>query len=57
MTAHAEWAAQKRATAGLPTLTCPNCGKTAAHWIPDSLDDDGYYPGYFTCKTTERQPE
>ncbi len=57
MTAQAQWAAQQRAAAGLPVLTCPNCGKTAAHWIPDSLDDDGYHPGYFTCKTTESTPE
>ena len=49
MTTQAERAAEKRAAAGLPTLTCPNCGALATHWIPDSLAGSGHY----TCTPTE----
>lgn len=46
-----EVANQNRIAAGLPVLYCPNCGRPAAHWEPDQLDDYGRIaPGYYTCE-------
>lgn len=45
-----EIVAEQREAAGLPALRCPVCGKRAAHWEPDQLDDYGRVVlGYFTC--------
>lgn len=42
--------AEARLAAGLPVLYCPNCGRPAAHWVPDDIDDHGLIvPGYYTC--------
>lgn len=38
-------AAERREAAGLPVLSCPNCGVREAHWVPESLEG----PGFFTC--------
>ena len=39
--------------AGLPVLSCPNCGERGArHWVPDALDEYGLVvPGYYTCES------
>lgn len=55
MTAEEERNAERREAAGLPVLSCPNCGRRAVrHFIAASLDDYGLtIPGYFTCAPTE----
>lgn len=47
-----EIANDNRAAAGLPVLTCPNCGVTGArHWVPDDLDDNGLIiHGFYVCE-------
>jgi hypothetical protein len=50
MKSQAEFEAERRIAAGLPVLVCPNCGRTAAHWVPERIEDDEYQQGYFTCR-------
>ena len=43
-----------RQAAGLPVLSCPNCGTRvdhrSGHWVPERIDEYGpIVPGYYTC--------
>ena len=49
MKSQAEFEAERRIEAGLPVLRCPNCGRFAAHWVSERIEDDKYTQGYFTC--------
>lgn len=45
-----------REAAGLPVLTCPNCGvrvdHRSGHWVPEHIDQYGLVmQGYYTCKS------
>lgn len=51
MSRRAELSLERRKAAGLPTLTCPECGMPEPHWSPDWLDDhELVHPGFFTCR-------
>ena len=50
MTTQAERYAEAHAAAiGIPVHHCPNCGRIAAHWIPERIEDNKYEHGYYTC--------